>query len=187
MASNKRNRWKGLVLGFFGGIAGILAMRLYWLRVQQLTGRDPRKDYDESEVPDTDALDSISLVGRQHKEGESTTAAMGRIIYRQFTGEEPGKETKSALSYLVHWLIGTSGSSVYGAARTKAGLLDVQGGLALGNALWLLGDEMAGPLLGLTQGPTAYPPQMHVHTWGAHMAYGLASATATQLLYRLLP
>lgn len=187
MASNKGNRWKGLVLGFFGGIAGLLAMRAYWQQVQQLTGRDPRSDYDESDVPDTEALDSISVVGKQQKEGESTTAAMGRIIYEQFTGEEPGEETKSALSYLVHWLIGTSGSAVYGAMRARSSVVDVKGGLGLATGLWLFGDELMGPLLGLTRGPTAYPPQMHLHTWGAHVAYGMASALATQLLYRLAP
>lgn len=187
MAAEDGNRWKGLVLGFLAGIAGILAMRVYWQQVRKLTGRDPRKDYDESDVPETDAMDAISLVGQQHKKGESTTAAMGRIVYEQFTGEEPGEETKSALSYLLHWLIGMSGSGVYGAARTKSSLLDLQGGMALANGLWLFGDQLTGPLLGLTEGPTAYPPQMHMHAWGAHVAYGLASAFVTQLLYRLTP
>ncbi|MFW6097761.1 MAG: hypothetical protein ACOC9Z_06780 [Chloroflexota bacterium] len=187
MASNEGNRWKGLVLGFFGGIVGLLAMRIYWQKVQQLTGHDPRTDYDESDVPDTEALDDISVVGKQKKEGESTTAAMGRILYDQFKGEEPGEETKSALSYLVHWLIGMSGSAVYGAMRTKAPVVDVEGSLGLATGLWLFGDELTGPLLGLSPGPTAYPPQMHLHTWGAHVAYGVASALATQLLYRLAP
>lgn len=91
------------------------------------------------------------------------------------------------LSYIIHWLIGAVTSGVYGAARTGSGVPDIPGGAALGTALWLLGDEMAMPLVGLTGGPTAYPPELHVHSWGAHIAYGLASATTTQVLYRLTP
>jgi hypothetical protein len=93
MSSTERNRWKGLVLGMVGGIAGVLAMRVYWQQVEQLTGRDPRKDYDQSEVPDTDVLDSVSLVGKHHRQGESSTAALGRIAYQQVTGKGPDQET----------------------------------------------------------------------------------------------
>ena len=187
MASNERNHWKGLVLGAIGGIAGILAMRAYWQQVKQMTGRDPRKDFDESDVPDTDVLDSVSLVGQHYKQGESTTAALGRIAYQQITGKEPGQETQNLLSYLIHWLIGMGSSGAYGATRTQSGVLDITGGAALGTTLWLLGDEMAMPLVGLAKGPTAYPPDLHLHSWGAHIAYGLASAATTQLLYRLVP
>lgn len=187
MSSHEPNRWKGLVLGTIGGIAGILAMRAYWQQVRQLTGRDPRKDFDQSDVPDMDVLDSVSLVGQHYKHGESTTDALGRIAYQQFTGKEPEQETQTLLSYLIHWLIGMASSGAYGATRTQSGVVDIPGGAALGTALWLLGDEMAMPLVGLTRGPTAYPPELHVHSWGAHIAYGLASATTTQVLYRLTP
>ena len=187
MSSTERNRWKGLVLGMLGGIAGVLAMRAYWQQVQQLTGHDPRKDYDQSDVPDTDVLDSVSLVGTHHRQGESSTAALGRIVYQQVAGKEPNQETKTALSYIIHWLISMFAGGAYGAARTASGVPDILGGATLGTTLWLLGDEMLMPLVGLTRGPTAYPPELHVHSWGAHMAYGLASATTTQLLYRLVP
>jgi hypothetical protein len=58
----------------------------------------------------------------------------------------------------------------------------VKGGLAVGVGLWLLGDELVMPLLGLTGGPTAYPAAVHVHGFGAHLAYGLATSAATQAL-----
>lgn len=187
MFSREPNRWKGLVLGMLGGIGGVLAMRLYWQQVQRLTGRDPRSDYDESEVPDTQALDSVSLIGPHHREGESSTAALGRIAYQQVTGRDPGQETKTALSYIIHWTISMLAGGAYGAWRTKSVTVDIAGGAALGTALWLFGDELLMPLVGLTDGPTAYPLELHAHGWGAHLAYGLASASTTQLLYRLAP
>ena len=185
--TDKDNRWKGLLLGMLGGVAGVLAMGFYWKQVKAITGRDPRSAYDEDDVPDTEALDSVAVAGRHHKEGESSTAALGRILYQQATGKEPPQETKTVLSYLIHWLISMQISGVYGAARTRSGVPDLAGGLILGTALWLLGDEMLMPVAGLTEGPSAYPPELHAHGWGAHAAYGLTSAATTQLLYRLVP
>ena len=187
MRSPEPNRWKGLVLGMLGGIGGVLAMRAYWQQVRRITGHDPRKDYDQSDVPDTDILDSVSLIGRHHKQGESSTAALGRLAYQKVTGEEPDQQTKTTLSYVIHWLISMVAGGAYGSTRTKSLVLDVAGGAALGTALWLLGDETFMPLAGLTDGPTAYPPELHAHSWGAHIAYGLATASTTQLLYRLVP
>ena len=56
---------------------------------------------------------------------------------------------------------------------------------ALGVGLWLFGDEVVMPLSGLAKGPTAYPMELHAHAFGAHVAYGLATAAATQALQQL--
>ncbi|GIV96116.1 MAG: hypothetical protein KatS3mg057_0773 [Herpetosiphonaceae bacterium] len=170
------------MLGFAGGAAGTLAMRAYWRAVTALKGRDPRKETTRGEH----ALDEIAVVGRQHQPGESSTAAAGRIGYETLTDTEPqAKETKTILSYLVHWAYGSLQGGVYGAVRGRAPLPDVPGGIAFGTALWILGDEVAVPLLGLSEGPTAFPLNQHIHRFGAHMAYGLSATTVTQLLYRL--
>ena len=181
----KSNPWKGFVVGTLGGVAGVLAMSYYWQVASALSGGDPRKASKPNDEPQP--LDSISLIGTNHEEGESSTAAMGRIAYQVITGKEPRtQETRTVLSYLVHWLISMFASGLYGAVRGKGHLLDVSGGAAMGTSLWLLGDEVAMPLLGLTDGPTAYPPVLHLHAFGAHIVYGVASSVTTQLLRRLL-
>ena len=185
MTDHKKNCWKGLVLGALGGVAGVLAMRAYWQRVTQSLGYDPRKKQKSQDEPQP--LDDISLFGKQHKEGESSTAALGRIAYQQITGKEPSAETKTTLSYLVHWLISMQASGLYGAIQGRASLLDFEGGWKLAVGLWLFGDELIQPLIGVTDGPTAYPAELHAYSLGAHVAYGLASALATQFLYRLFP
>jgi hypothetical protein len=180
MTQRRTNRWKGFVLGGFGGVAGVLAMRYYWKGAKAITGRDPRTVQKENQEPQP--LDDISLVGKQHKEGESSTDAMGRIIYQSITGREPGDETKLALSYVIHWIVSMFASGAYGALRGPAYVPDFEGGTTLGVGLWLFGDELAMPALGLTKGPTAYPAELHAHALGAHIAYGLASSAVTQLL-----
>ena len=183
MQQRDGNRWKGFVLGTAGGAAGVLAMSRYWQVASALAGGDPRK---QAGNPEPQALDWISLIGKHHEEGESTTAAVGRILYRRFTGSDPqSEETRNALSYLVHWAFSMLTSGIYGVMRGRAGFPDVKGGLSLAVGLWLFGDELGTPLLGLSKGPTAYPMALHAHGLGAHVAYGLASSAATQLLHRL--
>ncbi|MFP4345834.1 MAG: hypothetical protein ACLFU8_14155 [Anaerolineales bacterium] len=181
--SKQTHRWKGYVLGAIGGIAGILAMRQYWKTVTAVVGHDPRRVEQEDQEPQP--LDDISLLGKNFKQGESTTAALGRILYTRLAGEEPNQQTKTALSYIIHWVISVDASGTYGMLRGPATFPDPVGGTALAVGLWLFGDELFMPLVGLAKGPTAYPAELHAHALGAHLAYGLASAAATQFLHIL--
>jgi hypothetical protein len=52
--------------------------------------------------------------------------------------------------------------------------------------MWILGDELAVPALGLAEGPRKYPVRQHVHRLGSHLAYGLAAAFTTSALHRML-
>jgi hypothetical protein len=160
-------------------------MRYYWQLATVLNGgQDPRKADQPND--NRQPLDMISLIGKNHEDGESSTAAMGRIAYQALTGKEPqSQETRTILSYLVHWLISMGVSGLYGGWRGRAAGPDIEGGAAMGTGLWLLGDELAMPLLGLTDGPTAYSPLLHLHSFGAHIAYGVACSVTTQILYRL--
>ncbi len=179
------NHWKGFVLGVAGAAAGLTAMRYCWQGVTAITGKDPRAEETKG-GPHT--LDDISLVGEHYQGGESSTAAIGRLAYETLANKEPKKETKTTLSYVVHWGYGLLVGGLYGALRGgSAGVPDVAGGLAYGTGLWLFGSEIAIPLLGLSKGPTTQPLESHAYALGAHFAYGLATAASTQLLYRLMP
>ena len=180
----KSNRWQGFILGLAGSVAGLLAMGLYWRYIAPLlTNEENEKNSKSQSKP----LDDISLIGKNYKKGESSTAALGRLIYRQITGAAPkSAEAKTILSNLVHWGYGLLQGGLYGLWRSSASGLDPQGGLLYGTVLWLLGDELAVPLLGLQSGPTAAPPMQHLNRLGAHWAYGLGTAVVTQMLRRLL-
>lgn len=175
--------WKPVLAGVAGSLAGTLAMRLYWNAATALSGQDPRM-LTNDDAPH--ALDDVSAVGDQRREGEPSTAAVGRKAFEAAAGEEPEGGTKTALSYGVHYTHGLLAGGVYGALRAGADDLDLPGGLAFGAAVWLAADEVMVPLLGLSPGPTAYPPAQHAHRLGAHLAYGAATAAATQTVYRLV-
>lgn len=164
--------------GALAGGAGTAAMNTYWATVTRLSGHDPRKTTREGDH----ALDEVDVAGRQTEEGEGSTAAVGRHAYEAAAGHAPDEATREALSQAVHWSYGASMGALYGALRAGREGLDLAGGLAFGAALWLLGDELAVPVLGLSKGPTAYPAEQHVHRLGAHLVYGAATAVVAQTL-----
>ncbi len=171
--------WKRYLLGLAAGAAGTAAMDLYQKAMKKVSNGQPAS----SEPKEHD----ISLTGRKHEPGESATAAIGRLAYRKVTGRDPDGETRTRLSNAVHWGYGIDMGTTYALLRDRRAHLDWAGGLAFGAALWVLGDEIAVPLLGLAEGPKAYPKSLHAETLGAHLVYGITTAAATQLLERVVP
>lgn len=180
------DRWRGFVFGLLGSVAGLMAMDAYWKYVASQLTPEEGSSKAQNGNDQSHSLDNISLVGKYYREEESSTEALGRLIYESLTGYTPrAPETKEVLSYLVHWGYGMFQGGMYGALRSRARGLDPKGGLLYGAGLWLLGDEVAVPALGLQGGPTTVSNVQHLHRLGAHLAYGLGTATATQLLHRL--
>jgi len=177
------NRWRGFVLGLLGGVVGTVVMGGYWRLATAVLGDDPRAaTRDGGPHP----LDDISLVGTHHTPEESSTAAIGRIAYTRLAGQPPEQdETKSTLSYVVHYGFGALQGGLFGALTAAAPApTALTAGPAFGTAVWLGADEIGVSLLGLADGPTKYPVSQHLHRWGAHIAYGLGLAATTGALRR---
>lgn len=201
MKDNHAQRWKGFVAGSMGSLVGLMAMGFYQQQiapaVKEMAGGGSRQgsggqsgsqgNGQSRGQGQSEPLDDISLVGRHYEKDESATAALGRIAYKEISGQEPqSEETEEMLSYLVHWGYGIFQGGMYGALRASADGLDVKGGLGYATALWLFGDELAVPMLGLQGGPTSVSEVQHLNRLGAHLAYGLGTAIATQTLLKVL-
>jgi hypothetical protein len=192
MHSDSNEDLKGFIVGIFGGAVGLLAMRWYWQKAAPIIQGRGEENQNEEQldkplIKQAGKYEDISIYGPKYQENESATGALGRILYTGIAGKEPqAKETKTLLSYLVHWVYGLAQGGVYGANRGKVEVLDVNGGILFGSALWLFGDEMAVPLLGLQQGPGGVTLRQHINRLGAHWVYGLGTAITTQLLRRII-
>ncbi len=170
--------WKRALAGMAGGAAGTAAMDLYMKAAGKVPGGQNRQPQPKTH--------DVSLFGRKHEEGESATAALGRIAYQAVKHREPDPETKNKLSEAVHWIYGVKLGAAYGLLQGRTGKGYLLGGLAFGAALWLIGDEIAVPLLGLAEGPKAYAVGLHAQALGAHLAYGVVTAGTTQLVERVI-
>lgn len=158
------------LFGAAGGVAGLVAMRLAMKASSQIIERvasPPARAGGNSEA--------------------AVTAKIGATIYRILAGHPPSEATTDKLSSAVHWSFGVAMAAGYGIVRQPQRGLDPTGGLAFGTFLWLVGDELAVPILGLAKAPWKYPLRAHVTPLFGHLAYGLATAAATQSLARLAP
>lgn len=184
----ERERLSGLARGALGGVAGLLAMRLFFQVAGALRSSDgePGKEHEEGRVERLEALDDISVTDVESREDEPATATVGRIAHEALVGREPNEERKARLGQAVHWSYGVLMGSAYGALRSNAVGSDLAAGLGYGTALWAVGDEIMVPLLGLSDGPTANHWSEHAKGLGAHLLYGAATATATQALRRVM-
>ncbi len=170
--------WKRYLAGMAGGAAGTAAMGLFMKAMQKASTNGSNGA--EKKTHD------ISLIGRRHQEDEQATAALGRIIYSKVKGRDPDPAVKAKTAQAVHWTYGIEQGATYGLIRGRKAKGDILGGLAFGAALWLAGDMIAVPLLGLSEGPKAFPKSLHAEALGAHLVYGVATAAATQLVERVI-
>lgn len=166
--------------GLLGGAAGLLAMEVIKRITAPLAKKGDPRPHDRPMSQRT-----MSPLGPQHTPEEGATDAVGRIGYEKATGREPSRATKSKLSWGVHIGYGLLVAALYGAARGERSrsLLHTLGeGAAYGAGLWLLGDELAVPLLGLSDRPTSYPAARHAQSLAMHLGFGIATAATTRAL-----
>jgi hypothetical protein len=168
---------RGLRHGAIAGAVGLVAM--------QLAQRSTRRFVKELPPKPTDVFLSertMSPLGPQHRPGEGPTDALGRIAYERVVGKPPSARVKKALSWGVHIGYGLLAASLFGAVRAGHHRRAFRDGLVFGAALWLVGDELVVPLLGLQDKPTAYHPTRHAQSLVGHLGFGAATAETVRLL-----
>ncbi len=171
-----RELGKRIGVGVIGGAIGLIAMEIIRSRTARLVKQR------EPEPTDVFATArSMSPFGVHHEAGESATGALGRMAYEKIVGHEPSGRAKNRLSWGIHIAYGLLAAAAYGvvAGDSRRVLRD---GVLFGSALWLLGDELAVPLLGLADKPTAYHPTHHLQSFAQHIGFGVGTATTTYLL-----
>jgi hypothetical protein len=115
------------------------------------------------------------------------TEALARIACEKLAGRPPDPRTKKLLAKGIHFVYGLGVAALYGAVRAGGRLPrrrarhTVRDGLLLGAALWLVGDELAVPLLGLSDKPTSIPADRHARSLVAHVGFGVATAATTRI------
>ncbi|MFO7565661.1 MAG: hypothetical protein R6X02_23665 [Enhygromyxa sp.] len=166
--------------GLIGGAVGVSAMNASMKlsgKLLRIEAKPPRRKLRKGESP------SWSQIGEHHEGDEPATAALGRVVYEGLTGQRPSEETKQRLSTALHWGYGLTVGALYGLIRGRKRWLitDAVGGLSYGVGLWVFGDMLAVPLLGLADKPTRYRLRVHAHALSGHLVYGLATAAATRV------
>ncbi len=96
------------------------------------------------------------------------------------------KSEKKIAGTAVHYSLGTAVGGLYGAVAELAPEVTAGIGLPFGAAFWLVVDEGAVPLLGLSKGPTEYPISTHAYALASHFIYGLTAEVVRRAVRRAL-
>lgn len=94
------------------------------------------------------------------------------------TGLDLSREQRGRAATAIHYSVGIISAALYGAIRRRIPGPAIARGAGFGALLWLVADEVANPLLGLTPGPAAFPWQAHARGLAGHLVFGLTAEGA---------
>lgn len=175
--------WKGLAAGLIGGLVASWTMNRFqdvWSTVSKdvetWQGNEVHKasgehDEDGEETSGSQELENSS----QSEVPDDTTVKAASAVSEGVFGHKLTQSEKKIAGTAVHYLLGTGVGGLYGAAAEIAPNVTKGGGLPFGAVFWLVVDEGAVPLLGLSKGPLAYPPSVHAYALTSHFVYGLTA------------
>ena len=117
---------------------------------------------------------------QERSEGQNSNELAAQALARFLLGRSLTRQELRVAAPVVHFLFGAAMGALYGtyAARRHS----PPSGAAFGTAVWLAADEVAMPLLGLSQSTARRPPEMHVQAFAAHLVFG----AATEMTWRSL-
>jgi putative membrane protein len=173
--------WKGLAAGLIGGLVASWTMNRFqdvWSKlakgVENWSDNQFQNVWGEfgesvDESPDTQGSKPSPTPG---VEDDTTVKAASAVSEGLFDHRLTEREKKIA-GPAVHYSLGTGVGGLYGAAAEMAPKVTAGKGLPFGAVFWLVVDEGAVPLLGLSKGPTAYSLSTHAYALSSHFVYGL--------------
>ena len=113
---------------------------------------------------------------------DDATVKAARAISEGVLGHKLEEREKRAAGAAVHYAFGTVTGGFYGAVAEFAPKVTVGAGLPFGAAFWLVADETAVPVLGLSKPPTECPVSTHVYAFASHLVYGLTAELVRRVL-----
>jgi putative membrane protein len=148
--------------GALGGLAGTLAMNVAQRVWTHLADEAPP----ESAAGANDARD-----WQERVESQNSNELAAQAVARLTLGRELTDPELAIAAPAVHFSFGAAAGALYGAfAHREAPTW--QSGAAFGAALWLIADEVAMPLLGLSRSTRERPVEMHLQSLASHLVYG---------------
>ena len=158
----KRNIWKGMLVGLIAGLAASWTMDRFqdvWIAVSL---PDDSKKKEDQARPSEDGDDS---------QDDATVKAASAVSEGLFEHKLTHAEKKIA-GPAIHYAVGATSGIVYGIAAEFLPEVTRGFGLPYGTAFWIVVDEGAVSLLGLSKPPTDYPVSTHLYAMASHLVFG---------------
>ncbi|HKG98025.1 MAG TPA: DUF1440 domain-containing protein [Pyrinomonadaceae bacterium] len=183
MHEDNGNVWKGLVAGLAGGLVASWTMNQFQAAWTRIAENSEKPHGAQSMQPSNGSTGNQS---EDMKEQDDATVETAKVISEKVFGHELQESEKKPAGAAVHYAFGTATGGLYGALAEFSPQVTTAAGLPFGAAFWLIADETAVPLLGLSKGPTAYPVSTHVYSFASHLVYGVTAELSRRALRQVL-
>ena len=166
-----RSSIKAALIGTVGGLAGTLAMN-YAQRSWTLAvaGQAP-----SSAAGKHDARD-----WQERAEHRNANEVAAQAVARALLGRRLMADELAIAAPLVHFSFGAAIGAVYGVYAER--VIRHRSGNGFGVLVWLVADEIAMPLMGLSRSTLERPLELHVQSLAAHLVYGSTTERVRQAL-----
>lgn len=157
---------KGAVAGIIGGLVATYAMSEFqgwWSRV--VRGEQPQSSAGAHDARDWQELE----------EGANANELAAQAVARTTIGRPLERQELSLAAPAVHYTFGGMVGGLYGALAETAPSVRALSGAAYGTAVWAAADEIAMPVLGLSDRTDRQPFERHFHSFAAHIVFGVTS------------
>ena len=171
---------KGLAAGLVGGFVASWTMNQFQAAWSKAAEGFEKPHGAQSMKPS--AGGSPGQAQEQKENQEDATVKAARAISEGVFGHELKENEKKTAGAAVHYAFGTATGGLYGAVSEIVPEITSGAGLPFGAAFWLVADETAVPLLGLSKPPTEYPVSTHVYAFTSHLVYGLTAEVVRRSL-----
>jgi hypothetical protein len=175
--------WKGLAAGLIGGLVASWTMNRFqdvWSKLAKgiESWSDNQFQNVWGEFPEGVGESSDTQGSKPDLNPEvqdDTTVRAASAVSEGLFDHKLTQSEKKIAGPAVHYLLGTGVCGLYGVAAEIAPKVTAGTGMLFGGVFWLVVDEGAVPLLGLSKGPTAYPLSTHAYALSSHFVYGLTA------------
>jgi hypothetical protein len=174
------NVFRGMAAGLLAGCAASYLMNQLSVGNSQQAGQGGEPNRGQSGGKSR----RQAAVGDQ--EEHDATVATAQAISRKVFHHELSDGQKQIAGPAVHYAYGSLIGAMYGGLAEWFPIFGAGFGIPFGFLMWLLGDEIAVPALGLGKGPTETPPDIHADALAAHFLYGFTTDLMRRVLRHVL-
>jgi putative membrane protein len=176
--SDRPHVTRGVVAGIVGGLAGTWAMsefQAWWSRAVE--GVEP-----QSSGGQHDARDWQEII-----EGQNANEIVAQTVATTTIGRPLNRRELGVAAPVVHYTFGAMLGGFYGGLAETSPSTTSLCGAAYGTAVWAAADEIAMPVLGLSHRTDAQPIERHLHSFAAHIVFGVATELVRRGVRAALP
>jgi len=176
--------FRGIAAGALAGLAAAWAMNQFHELKPVQSPQGARRSGGEPS-PSSGGGEHEQRDDDDNQEENATVKTAQRVSQKVLRHDLTDVEKKVA-GPAVHYGYGSLVGGLYGGLAELLPVVSVGMGMPFGFALWLLGDEIAVPALGLGKPVTETEPEVHADALSAHFMYGATMDLLRRFLRHVL-